>query len=289
MDFFAMIKRVVHKNSYHMSKIKCQAKKIESISKMPTAILVSMGLLMAISAFFVVYFLRSPAQLPFPWEWFPRISAINVVFISLPLFWGAWKWLKLKIWILGIMALYALTIENFAILTGFPYGSFEYGPIIGGKIGEVPWTVGFSWLPILLFAWILVCYIPKFWQRIVWGALLMTLFDVVLDPGATVLGFWIWENNQGFYGVPWMNFFGWIVSSLLGMWIWEEILKGAHILQKPNPEQARWLTLSGLISLIFWISINSLMGFSIPIVIGLLYFPIATRIIWKRKSQSLES
>ena len=39
------------------------------------------------------------------------------------------------------------------------------------------------------------------WLKIIIGAVLMTAFDLILDPGATALGFWVWEIQGWYYGV----------------------------------------------------------------------------------------
>jgi putative membrane protein len=47
------------------------------------------------------------------------------------------------------------------------------------------------------------------------GALVMTAWDLVVDPilsGPTV-GAWVWEGGGPYYGVPFRNFLGWIVTT----------------------------------------------------------------------------
>ncbi len=256
--------------------------KKQSVSMIPTIVLILASLMLFISAFFVVYFLRFPEQLPFSWDVFAVISSVNVVLIALPSIYGISKWLGKNSWILAVMALFAMTIETFAIITGFPYSAFEYGTLTGGKIGVVPWTVGFSWVPILLFAWLLVKNYKSIWIRIGLGAILMTIFDLVLDPGATALGFWIWESSEGFYNVPWMNFFGWIVSSIIGLWIWETLLKGLKA-SAPSIENQRWIFVSGYIFLVFWIGINGWIGYWVPAGIGIVFAVYSFVRVWSRR------
>jgi putative membrane protein len=37
--------------------------------------------------------------------------------------------------------------------------------------------------------------------------------DLVLDPGAVALGFWTYADGSAYYGVPWSNYAGWILSA----------------------------------------------------------------------------
>ena len=96
----------------------------------------------------------------------------------------------------------------------------------------------------------------------------MTTFDLVLDPGATALGFWIWENGGWYYNVPWMNFFGWMVTSLLAF-------GGFYMLfpqiKKLDKNITYWLSLSGIWSLIFWIAIAGWLGYWYLVIGGIVY------------------
>lgn len=52
--------------------------------------------------------------------------------------------------------------------------------------------------------------------RIICTALIVTAFDLVLDPGAVRLRFWHYAGGAEFYGVPVSNFVGWLVSGAVG-------------------------------------------------------------------------
>ena len=44
----------------------------------------------------------------------------------------------------------------------------------------------------------------------------MTAIDLVIDPLATkTLNYWAWENAGPYYGIPWSNFLGWFLMSLV--------------------------------------------------------------------------
>ena len=113
---------------------------------------------------------------------------------------------------------FAVLLETSAILTGFPYGHFGYWDLLGYRIfGLVPWTVAFAWTPLILGAYAVAANLvgSRVW-RVVAAALIVTLFDVVLDPGAVLLGFWKYAEGGWFHGVPMSNFAGWLVSGLIG-------------------------------------------------------------------------
>jgi uncharacterized membrane protein len=41
----------------------------------------------------------------------------------------------------------------------------------------------------------------------------MTSWDVLMDPGMSRNGAWTWEAGGGYFGVPFRNFFGWMVTT----------------------------------------------------------------------------
>ena len=171
-----------------------------------------------------------------------------------------------------LIFVYPLLIESFAIATGWPYSNFVYGEFLGNIkfFGLVPWTVSLSWTPIFFLSLVLVerLGLKGIWVKSILGAVLMTTFDLVLDPGATALGFWIWEIDGWYYGVPLMNFFGWMVTSLLAFW-------GFYLLfpkrKSLDNNIAYWLSLSGIWSLIFWIAIAGWLGYWYLIIGGIVY------------------
>lgn len=223
-----------------------------------------------LNAFFVVYFISHPQELPFSFEIFRIISQITSVGIAIPMLYGLYHWLDWKQdwWKVIVMGVYPLLIESIAIVTKFPYSGFVYGDILGeNKIfGLVPWTVSLSWTPIFFLSLCLVeqLKISQWWSKVLLGAVYMTLFDLVLDPGATALQFWIWDISGWFYGVPLMNFFGWMVTSILAFGIWYWMFP--HI-KNMSRDQVYWLGLSGIWSLSFWTGIALWLGYW-PIVVG---------------------
>lgn len=221
---------------------------------------------LAIGAFFM-----ANVQLP---SWSHYVSAINVALFASPSFWAVRRWLgwrdgSVLVLILGI---YALAIETSAIVTGFPYGHFGYSDFLGYRIfGLVPWTVAFAWTPLMLGAYGIAANLfsgPII--RVIVATLIITLFDIVLDPGAVYLGFWQYDDGGWFYGVPMSNFAGWLVSGAIGaviieviVWIFSPLL--------PTPMQ---LASSVIFIIFFWSMIAAFGGLVWPALIGLAVFAV---------------
>jgi uncharacterized membrane protein len=135
-------------------------------------------------------------------------------------------------------------------------GRFSYGPKIGALLfNAVPWTVPFSWTPLLLWA---------FWLgrgRIFLVGALLLLGDLCLDPGAVAQAFWRYDAGGAYYGVPLSNFAGWVLSGTLGAYLGRKLLG--------NLEPPFGVATSGLLSLGFWCSVCGFMGLWIPMLVGL--------------------
>ena len=197
------------------------------------------------------------------------VSSVFVVIFAIPSYFAVikTKGKKRGAIILSALGIYALLLESSAIHTGFPYGDFIYNDLLGEKVfGLTPWTVAFAWPPILLFAYYLARNCTRFnLVRNTWGLLGVTaifamFMDVVLDPAAVYLGFWQWQEPGFFYGVPLVNFLGWLLSCFIGAGI-------LHALWgKTKPPKA--LAYSGVSIVWFWTVANIFMMQVIPVVVG---------------------
>jgi putative membrane protein len=125
-------------------------------------------------------------------------------------------------------------LENLSIQTGFPFGHYHYTG--SGKIFEVPWFIGPSYLATGYLAWVVATALLDDVRRDspwlttigtpVVGAFAMTAWDLALDPAtSTVNHAWIWENGGGFFGVPLVNFLGWTFTVYLFMQVFALYLR----------------------------------------------------------------
>jgi putative membrane protein len=221
------------------------------------------ALALVIAAYFPVKLSISPQMAP--------ISGIFIILMSLPCYVALIRWLGLKssLTLIFILSIYAISIETIAIITGFPYSHFQYTELIGFKIlGYTPYTVPFAYVPLFLGCF----YIASLNTHEKWKIILLTTFlvlisDMVLDPAAVALKFWIYESQGIFYGVPLMNFLGWILSGFISSLITMYFLKD-HIndLSKPNA-----LISSLFLILAFWSAVCLYMGLILPALIGFIF------------------
>ena len=131
---------------------------------------------------------------------------------------GRWHWLG---FMLPAVCL-SLGSELLGTSTGFPFGHYRYLSGLGLKIaGLVPFTIPLSWFYLGFSAYLLAragleSLSKPGWLRsvgaIAAGALLLSSWDLVLDPAMsqTAFPFWIWEQPGAFFGMPYQNLAGWL-------------------------------------------------------------------------------
>ena len=242
----------------------------------PKALLVTPRLLLVTSALFVsaAYFIVH----------FPNVpgagigSFVSTFLIALPSFVALWYYLGARDAMLSLLALSAFgyAIETIGVSSGLPYGSFYYGDSLGTKIGGlVPYVLPLSWVPLVLGG--VAAALPRGGKEVphqrwaLWvlsAAVLLTLIDGVLDPGAASLGFWVWPAGGAYYGVPVTNYLGWLFSSTLATAV---LLAIGHRKWGSVPPLPGLLD-STLLALAFWTGVGLFSGLLFPTALGTTLF-----------------
>lgn len=112
---------------------------------------------------------------------------------------------NLFIW--GIIV-YTITfsLEVIGVKTGYVFGSYSYGDVLGLKLFDVPLIIGFNWVLIILGAIGLANRIHRSpLQVALLSGTFAVLFDLILEPVAIKLGYWNWK--KGF--IPLENYYSW--------------------------------------------------------------------------------
>lgn len=137
--------------------------------------------------------------------------------------------------------------------TSVPDASPESAP--GPPSGSVPtrdqgrpWVA--SMLPLLLLA--TACTV---------------LLDLIMDPGAVALGFWSWVIPGRYYGVPAVNFTGWLLSGVVGVCVLAWAFPPRTVRPLLHRDALIFDTLAAF--LVFWGAINALGGQWIPVLLAL--------------------
>jgi bisanhydrobacterioruberin hydratase len=120
---------------------------------------------------------------------------------------------SLKFWIVSAFILLGgFFIEVIGVNTGIIFGEYSYGKVLGPKIISTPVIIGFTWYLLVYASRSVVEYWDTSeWIKIIVVAIMVTGFDIVLEPVAIKLGYWTWAEVQ----VPLQNYFAWFVISLV--------------------------------------------------------------------------
>lgn len=133
--------------------------------------------------------------------------------------------LRVKLrWVLTFLAIYLVSLSSELAGTafGFPFGSYAYTTALGPRWFElVPLVIPLSWFMMAIPSFALAAHLwPRGGavSRILLGALILTAWDLALDPAmsyATI--YWSWEFPGAYYGMPWVNLGGWFFTGALLM------------------------------------------------------------------------
>lgn len=195
------------------------------------------------------------------------ISVIAILLFGAPVVIYTVQWLgRYKgLALIGGLGIYALLIETFAIQTGMPYGQFSYGGLLGPKLFDsVPVTVLLAWTPLVLGVLAVLPPITPLWKRVIVATVSLVVVDMVLDPAAVHIGFWAWDVPGFYYGVPLVNFAGWVLSGGIAF---TAIIYLQHKFKwPPLPLMLGW----NLLAIVFlWTMVNLFALQMIPAVLGL--------------------
>ncbi|MEL6405339.1 MAG: carotenoid biosynthesis protein [Chloroflexota bacterium] len=106
--------------------------------------------------------------------------------------------------------------------TGLPFGHYYYTEALQPQIVGVPLLIPVAWFMLLPSAWVMAQLIVGERDTLVkWAAFVgvsavaLTVWDLFLDPQMVAWGFWVWENPSGYFGIPWINYGGWLLVATI--------------------------------------------------------------------------
>jgi len=171
---------------------------------------------------------------------------------------------------LGLLTVYTWTIEFVGVHTGWPYGTFEYAVELGPSLlRSVPVALPLFFVPLVLNAYLLTLLVlgdraDRASVRALAGVVSIIAIDLVLDPAAVAIGFWTYDASGVYYGVPWSNYVGWLLSGTVGVALVDLAFDRRALLERVEECQ---FVLDDLVSFVLlWGTINALYGNVIPVV-----------------------
>jgi putative membrane protein len=107
--------------------------------------------------------------------------------------------------------------EILGVNYGLIFGDYVYLDNLGFKVLGVPVLIGVNWIILTFITGSMSSYIIKNKHiAALTGAILMILLDLIIEPVAPLLGFWIFDLPT----VPLQNYIGWFVIGLTTQYIY---------------------------------------------------------------------
>jgi uncharacterized membrane protein len=191
-------------------------------------------------------------------------------------------------WISAFIAIYVLSLasELSGTTIGLPFGPYHYTDGLGPKwFGHVPLLIPLSWF---------LMAVPSFAiarrfggaasgriSRVLIGSFVLLSWDLALDPAMShATKYWIWGDGATgpYYGMPWLNLFGWYVTGVALMIVLEA--RRADVWLDAIP--IRWLAGFYVANLALSLGIDAAAGLSGAVVASLI--PIAACVVAVRAS-----
>ena len=165
-----------------------------------------------------------------PWMHLPKLDHVGftIVFVLFSLVHCALlEGQKRTTCFFGISAFISYVMEEISVRTGFIYGHYHYSNMLGPKLGSVPMIIPLAWFMMIYPSWRVAgvltrainsdSLLGRSTQALI-AAMVMTAWDMVMDPGNTAAGLWVWERGGIYFGVPRQNYLGWILTTFLIYW-----------------------------------------------------------------------
>ena len=125
---------------------------------------------------------------------------------------------------LVVLFVLGMTVEIVGVQTGFPFGEYSYGTVLGPKVGGVSLIIGVNWFYLVVCAVATVRFFTSNkWLIILLAPAILTGMDVLIEPVAIALDYWQWEA----VAVPLSNYIAWFAVSIPMVFIYLALI--------PNP------------------------------------------------------
>ena len=141
---------------------------------------------------------------------------------------SAWHaWLSLgrarMLLLLGLTIVVSFAFESVGVLTGWVYGPYHYTELLGPRfLGLVPYLIPVAWFMMIhpsqvVAERLLEDRLGDGWRRAValaaLASIVMTSWDLLMDPMMVRMGAWVWDEAGSYFGVPLHNYAGWLATT----------------------------------------------------------------------------
>jgi putative membrane protein len=147
---------------------------------------------------------------------FVTLTPVNLLLMFFLLIWNEISISRHWLIFLALGFFTGFITEIIGVNTGWLFGQYVYGSLLGPKILGVPLLIGVNWFCIVYCSLQLgLILFPGIHAKpaiaSLMAAIFATLFDWMMEPVAMVLGYWQWDNGV----IPYYNYVCWFLISFL--------------------------------------------------------------------------
>jgi putative membrane protein len=123
----------------------------------------------------------------------------------------------------GIAFLVGMCVELLGVNYGLIFGDYSYGNNLGLKVGGVPLLIGGNWIMLTFITGALgaIFFNKSAFKAALFGAFLMVLIDLIIEPVAPKFDYWEFTNITA----PLSNYIGWFIVALPIQWVYQKVVK----------------------------------------------------------------
>ena len=119
-------------------------------------------------------------------------------------------WRPKHIFVIVLIAILGYLVEVAGVLTGEVFGQYLYGRALGVKLFETPLMIGVNWMLLIYCVHTIMGAATWPWAlKVLFGALVMVVYDLIMEPVAIRLDMWSWGGDV----IPLQNYIAWFVIS----------------------------------------------------------------------------
>lgn len=209
----------------------------------------------------------------FPFTQFNTILAFlfGILHASQRLGWRSTILLAILVFLTG------LAFESVGVATGLIYGPYHYSDQLGPKfLGLVPYIIPVAWFMMIYPSFVIA---ERFihrgengWVNAIWvaltGGVIMTAWDLGMDPLMVKAGHWVWDVQGAYFGVPVQNFWGWWLTTFIALLLFQFFIRrpaGKKVEDIPD----QWVVILYAITGLSTVIVDFIIGLPGPALVGL--------------------
>jgi uncharacterized membrane protein len=177
----------------------------------------------------------------------------------------------------GVVFLTGLAFESFGVATGLIYGPYHYTDLLGIKfLNLVPYLIPIAWFMMIYPSFVIAEHLtnrlkstrPRLLLVSGIGGLIMTAWDLAMDPLMVRGGNWVWDTPGAYFGVPVQNFWGWWLTTFVALLIYQ-LLAGRQTTPTHSEIPDSWAVWLYGITGLSTVIVDAILGLPGPALVGL--------------------